>query len=132
MGGAAIRKNENIVLMNTSAKSPAHGGYGPRQEPPLNQRIDVLKDVALTLLQEVRALNGASVIDVGGGIDFYEEVRRFEIEMIRRALEHTSGHQVRAARLLGLKVTTLNSMIKRYEIAPLSPDDDDPAAGGGE
>jgi hypothetical protein len=31
------------------------------------------------LLQEVRALNGASVIDVGSGIDFYEEVSRFEV-----------------------------------------------------
>lgn len=119
-----MRKNENIVLMNTPLKSATPGGYQWRHEPPsLDGRIDVLKDVALTLLQEVRALNGASVIDVGSGIDFYEEVSRFEVEMIRRALEYTAGHQVRAARLLGLKVTTLNSMIKRYQINLLSPDE---------
>jgi len=124
MGGAAMRKNENIVLMNTPLKSATPGGYQWQQEPPLNQRIDVLKDVALSLLPEARALNGASVIDVGSGIDFYEEVSRFEVEMIRRALEYTAGHQVRAARLLGLKVTTLNSMIKRYQITLHSPEDD--------
>lgn len=126
MAGAAIRRNENIVLMSTPPKPPTLGDNAWRQEPPLNRQIDVLKDVALTLLQEVRALNGTSVIDVGSGIDFYEEVSRFEIEMIRRALEYTAGHQVRAARLLGLKVTTLNSMIKRYQITLLSPEDDSP------
>ncbi|HVF28555.1 MAG TPA: helix-turn-helix domain-containing protein [Pyrinomonadaceae bacterium] len=124
MGGAAMRNNENIVLVNTPATP---GDYQWRQEAPLSGRIDVLKDVTLTLLQEVRALNGAPVIDVGNGIDFYEEVSRFEVEMIRRALEHTAGHQVRAARLLGLKVTTLNSMIKRYQIALLPPDENPPS-----
>jgi DNA-binding NtrC family response regulator len=58
----------------------------------------------------------ASVIDVTRGIDFYDEVRRFEIDIIRRALEQTSGHQSRAARLLGMNATTLNSKIKTYNI----------------
>jgi DNA-binding NtrC family response regulator len=39
-------------------------------------------------------------------------VRRFEIDLIRRALEQTGGHQSRAARLLGMNATTLNSKIK--------------------
>ena len=63
--------------------------------------------------------NGASnaaVQDIGRGINFYEEVRRFEIDLIRRALEQTSGHQSRAARLLGMNATTLNSKIKTYNI----------------
>ena len=47
---------------------------------------------------------------------FYDEVTRFEIDLIRRALLQTAGHQVRAARLLNLKVTTLNSKIKHYNI----------------
>ncbi|HEX8476118.1 MAG TPA: sigma-54 dependent transcriptional regulator [Pyrinomonadaceae bacterium] len=55
-------------------------------------------------------------IDVGHGINFYDEVRRFEIDIIRRALEQTSGHQSRAARLLGMNATTLNSKIKTYNI----------------
>ncbi|MDQ1589733.1 MAG: hypothetical protein QOG71_360 [Pyrinomonadaceae bacterium] len=59
---------------------------------------------------------GAEGVDVGRGIDFYDEVRRFEVDLIRRALEQTGGHQSRAARLLGMNATTLNSKIKTYNI----------------
>ena len=58
----------------------------------------------------------ASSIDVSRGINFYDEVRRFEIDLIRRALDQTGGHQSRAARLLGMNPTTLNSKIKTYNI----------------
>ena len=58
----------------------------------------------------------AAGVDVGRGIDFYDEVRRFEVDLIRRALEQTNGHQSRAARLLGMNATTLNSKIKTYNI----------------
>ncbi|HEX4900945.1 MAG TPA: sigma-54 dependent transcriptional regulator [Pyrinomonadaceae bacterium] len=66
-----------------------------------------------------RAHDGASmtaVQDIGRGVDFYDEVRRFEIDLIRRALDQTGGHQSRAARLLGMNATTLNSKIKTYNI----------------
>jgi DNA-binding NtrC family response regulator len=55
-------------------------------------------------------------IDVTRGVNFYDEVRRFEIDLIRRALDQTGGHQSRAARLLGMNPTTLNSKIKTYNI----------------
>jgi DNA-binding NtrC family response regulator len=58
-----------------------------------------------------------AVQDLGRGINFYEQVRRFEIDLIRRALEQTGGHQSRAARLLGMNATTLNSKIKTYRIS---------------
>ncbi len=58
-----------------------------------------------------------SAIDVSLGINFYDEVRRFEIDLIRRALEHTGNHQSRAARLLGMNATTLNSKIKTYNLS---------------
>jgi DNA-binding NtrC family response regulator len=65
----------------------------------------------------VREGSGASSsIDVGRGVNFYDEVRRFEIDLIRRALDQTGGHQSRAARLLGMNPTTLNSKIKTYNI----------------
>ena len=65
----------------------------------------------------VREGTGASsAIDVGRGVNFYDEVRRFEIDLIRRALDQTGGHQSRAARLLGMNPTTLNSKIKTYNI----------------
>jgi DNA-binding NtrC family response regulator len=62
------------------------------------------------------AAGAASSIDVSRGINFYDEVRRFEIDLIRRALDQTGGHQSRAARLLGMNPTTLNSKIKTYNI----------------
>jgi transcriptional regulator with GAF, ATPase, and Fis domain len=68
----------------------------------------------------VSSQEGASVgavQDLGRGINFYDQVRRFEIDLIRRALEQTGGHQSRAARLLGMNATTLNSKIKTYRIS---------------
>ncbi|PYS52002.1 MAG: hypothetical protein DMF68_02760 [Acidobacteria bacterium] len=62
--------------------------------------------------------SGTSSLDIGRGINFYDEVRRFEIDLIRQALERTGGHQSRAARLLGMNATTLNSKIKTYNIDP--------------
>jgi len=60
--------------------------------------------------------SAAAAMEVGRGVNFYDEVRRFEIDLIRRALEQTGGHQSRAARLLGMNATTLNSKIKTYNI----------------
>ena len=60
----------------------------------------------------------AGATDISRGISFYEEVKRFEVDLIRRALDQTGGHQSRAARLLGLNATTLNSKIKTYSIPP--------------
>jgi DNA-binding NtrC family response regulator len=60
--------------------------------------------------------DSAVAIDISRGINFYDEVRRFEIDLIRRALDQTGGHQSRAARLLGMNPTTLNSKIKTYNI----------------
>lgn len=54
--------------------------------------------------------------DINQGIDFYEEVVRFEVALITRALAVTGGQQRRAARLLGMKATTLNAKIKHYRI----------------
>jgi DNA-binding NtrC family response regulator len=57
-----------------------------------------------------------AALDIVHGISFYDEVSRFEIELIRRALEITGGHQSKAAKLLGMNNTTLNSKIKVYNI----------------
>ncbi len=56
-------------------------------------------------------------IDLARGVNFYDAVRRFENDLIRRALDQTAGHQVRAAKILGLNPTTLNSKIKTLNIA---------------
>jgi DNA-binding NtrC family response regulator len=75
-----------------------------------------VRDPALTW-QLIQQTEGTSAgIDIGRGVNFYDEVKRFEIDLLRRALDQTGGHQSRAARLLGLNATTLNSKIKTYNI----------------
>ena len=97
-------------------------------ENALPGQIELLQKAALTLLKEVQTLSTLDATDIVRGIKFYDEVERFERELIIRALELTGGHQVRASRLLGLKVTTLNSKVKRYRI-PLPHDAPQPQAG---
>ena len=48
------------------------------------------------------------------GIDLMAEAQRFERGVIERALELTKGSQKRAAKLLGLNSSTLNTKIKKY------------------
>lgn len=78
--------------------------------------IATLRELVLRLLCEVQSINEVGAVTIGGDFDFYDEVSRFEIDLIRRALLQTGGHQMRAAKLLNLKVTTLNSKIKHYKI----------------
>ncbi len=71
-------------------------------------------ELAMKMIQQTEGLSNS--IDIGRGVNFYDEVKKFEIDMIRRALDQTGGHQSRAARLLGLNATTLNSKVKTYNI----------------
>lgn len=84
----------------------------------LRERVDSLRLVTKALLDEVKSLNRVKTIEVKHGINFDEEIKRFEIQLIERALEQTGGNQLRAAQLLNLKHTTLNAKIKRYDIHP--------------
>jgi len=83
----------------------------------IGDTLEGLTSLASVLLDEVEALLPPAAVNVKNGIDFYHEVERFEIDLIQRALDRTGGHQTRAAYLLKIKVTTLNSKIKRYHIA---------------
>jgi two-component system response regulator PilR (NtrC family) len=50
------------------------------------------------------------------GISFREVITGFEKRLIESSLKTSGGVQKKAAQLLGLKPTTLNEMIKRYNI----------------
>ena len=52
------------------------------------------------------------------GISFRDVVTDFEKRLIESTLESADGVQKRAAELLQIKPTTLNEMIKRYDIRP--------------
>jgi DNA-binding NtrC family response regulator len=77
-----------------------------------------VRDPELAMEMMASADGTSHDIDIAHGVNFYDEVKKFEIDLIRRSLDQTSGHQSRAARLLGLNATTLNSKIKSYNIRP--------------
>jgi len=82
----------------------------------LDSRISYLKTLAMSLLREIAAAENIAEAQHSDRIDLQAEVRRFETELIRSALIQTGGCQRQAARLLGTKVSTLNTKIKRYKI----------------
>ena len=121
MKDSALLERREVNLAGDSRTGSSLSNRLASSENTLPVRIEMLKNVALNLLKEVQALSTLEEADIIRGINFYDEVERFERELITRALELTGGHQVRASRLLGLKVTTLNSKVKRYQI-PLPHD----------
>ncbi len=50
------------------------------------------------------------------GIDFYKAKKSYELNLIKQALRQTQGNQSKAAKLLKMNLTTLNSFIKRHEL----------------
>lgn len=102
-------------------KSNGKASPASRGEQALSGKITELKNNAYMLLQEIRELSKLEYTDIQSGIDLHDEVRRFEIRLIKLALQETDGRQVRAADLLGIKMTTLNEKIKRYGIDPFDP-----------
>jgi DNA-binding NtrC family response regulator len=106
---------------------------GDRQDVNLPALVEavtyqVLKSVALALISEGapparEPASGAEPPEAPtemsfypAEMSFYEEVRRFEIGLITRALRQAHGRQNAAARLLGLKATTLNAKMKQYQM----------------
>ena len=96
-------------------------------ERPDRDRLQRVVDLADALLTEAETLardkaftdeaTKLKPLDILAGINFYDEVQRFETHLITMALSETHGNQAKAARLLGIKATTLNSKIKLFNIA---------------
>ncbi|MBC8031724.1 MAG: hypothetical protein H7Z16_16695 [Pyrinomonadaceae bacterium] len=113
MESTAVWESEELELMNsvaTNGEDKDHAGQ-------TTNTIKNLRDLTLRLLREVQSIGEVHTVDLEGGLDFYSEVSRFEVDLIKRALLQTAGHQGRAAKLLNLKVTTLNSKIKHYNLS---------------
>jgi DNA-binding NtrC family response regulator len=107
------------VKRNGGAAAPEEA----RQSQALREQAEALKRLAQDINQAVEGLVAtADVLELANathveiGIDFYEEVERYEVLLIKRALRHSEGSQVKAAALLKLSPTTLNSKIKHLAI----------------
>ena len=88
----------------------------PNMQPSFAPRIAAMKELVRSLDAELEGVNAVPTLDLNAGIRIYEEVRRYEIDLIRAALRMTRNHQRRAAKLLGVNATTLNCKIKKYKI----------------
>jgi PAS domain S-box-containing protein len=94
----------------------------PGEKPYSVSNVTLLRELSSALSNAAQIIEMASSQEmlpapgIEQGIDFYEEVSRFEVEILKRALKHTGGKQKQAASLLGIKQTTLHAMIKRYNI----------------
>ena len=95
--------------------------------PQIKHRIEQLVMLAKALANEIETLqteistNGNHGRQINDGIDFYDEVERYEIELIKDALKQSNGNQTQAARLLKMKTTTLNAKMKHYGLNPVRP-----------
>ena len=74
--------------------------------------LQTLKDVETNQLFKNFELNFPK-----DGIDFYKAKKLYEINLIEQALRATRGHQAKAAKLLKMRTSTLNSFIKRHKIS---------------
>ena len=83
--------------------------------------VNDLKKLALNLWHELQIMESMHCMEVNGRIDLIEEVTKFEISLIRRALLQTGGHQSEAARLLGISLSSLHAKIKRHGIKVRDP-----------
>ena len=95
----------------------------PRASNMALPNLNSLREAALTVLREVDSLTRRQP-NCEQQLGLQEEVQRYETELIRNALQRTRGNQRRAAKLLGVKVTTLNCKIKRLGISVDGDDSD--------
>jgi transcriptional regulator with GAF, ATPase, and Fis domain len=86
------------------------------RERTLHSHLDDLRAMARSLLTELESLGRPGALEPEGKLNLDDEVKRYEIGLIRAALDKADGSQTCAARMLGVKVTTLNTKIKRYQI----------------
>lgn len=108
----------------TSWATTAAAAAGTETQPgevTAHIKLNSLREAALAILNQLESLGVAANQDeasAAASLRLYDEVRKFEVNLIKGALNRTGGSQTRAAKLLGVKLTTLNSKIKRYHIAP--------------
>lgn len=79
-------------------------------------KMEMLGSTIRALLHEAALRTEPVAIDPEHGIDFYENVARFEVSLIESALEMAGGRQNKAAKLLNLRTSTLNWKIKKLDI----------------
>ena len=84
----------------------------------LYSKIATINRLVASLNDAVSDLESPDLPELDEQFDFYEEVERFEANLIKNALRITSGSQVKAAKLLKLNTSTLNAKMKTLKLLP--------------
>jgi transcriptional regulator with GAF, ATPase, and Fis domain len=84
-------------------------------------QLEALKSLSQLLLREINSLEEMpsaleKEIEREKPISLLNELQHFEVKMLRCALIRAMGSQKKAAKLLGLKQTTLHAKLRRYKI----------------
>ena len=83
----------------------------------LRHKIEEIRSLALEIASETDLMSAPRAYDLDAGIDLQEEVKQFEVTLIKRALVKSGFCQAKAARILNVNASTLAYKIKTYEIA---------------
>jgi len=89
---------------------------GPREDLEFSSKIDALRMTVKSLLQEATGRTQPLDIDPETGTDLYEDVARYEKQLIELALQMSGGRQNKAAKLLHVSTSTLNWKMKKLDI----------------
>ncbi len=85
-----------------------------------DQQLNALKSLASEILKQIESIenieNNICHLVNEDGLHLEEILERFEKDLICVALMRTGGVQIKAAKLLGLKINTLHAKIKRFKI----------------
>ena len=117
-GSGRRNKGHTMMQENDTSHSKPTAGLGQLARRSFDRRVELLKEVTLWLLNQLELLSNSNPRDNSESFSsLSEEVRRYEVELITSALFRTHGNQKKAAKLLGVNNTTLNSKMKRYRIS---------------
>ena len=84
----------------------------------LHTKLTTMRDLIASLQAELEDLQTINLPEMDDDFDFYREVERYERRLIQNALRRCGGSQVKAAGLLKMKPTTLNSKMKVLKLLP--------------
>lgn len=81
-----------------------------------NLKVDILNKMNELILSGINKAVEESGLKLGKGFSLVEHLADYEKGIIQYALEITQYNQLLASQLLGIKYTTLNNKIKRYQL----------------
>ncbi|RME87665.1 MAG: sigma-54-dependent Fis family transcriptional regulator, partial [Zetaproteobacteria bacterium] len=94
------------ITVGDVALALAHAGLSEGRET----LADAVRRAARRYLAQLGAADAAEL--------YRQVLAQVEPALLAAVLEHTRGHQLRAARLLGINRNTLRSMLRRYGLNP--------------